>query len=174
MLKNVNGFESPTTVESLENIADLVRIEKVRIRQEMGILCLRLNELTALNSVLKNNQVKLKHQKGELGYPFMMFLTRQWNGEAGIYFLLRWDEKPFKFLGVILWENEWKIDQENEKRMEEATLWQLRKISTAGALDFLLEALNEKFVTIPTNNPEFLKPFAATPITTTDTTDTNE
>ena len=163
--------EVNSTVEQLENVAKLVIEERNRITKELEELCETLNSLTSLNEVLKENKVKLAYQKGELGYPFQLFLTRIWNGDASLNFLIRWDVKPFIHLSIILWENGWKPHPENTKKMEEATLWQLKRVSTKEALSFFLEALNERFVSIP-RGANSASP-TATPTTTT-TTDTTE
>lgn len=159
--------KSATTVEQLENIAKLVQEEKNRITKEFEDLCTILNKLSSLNEVLNANKVKLSYQKGELGYPFLLFLTRQWNGNASLNFLIRWDEKPYKHVSILLYENGWVPNTENTKLLEEATLWQLRRVSTKGALDFFLEALSERFVSIPRGAN------SASP-TATPTTDTTE
>ena len=147
--KTVSTSTQNTVENQLENIAVLVADERNRITTELQELCKELNKLTELNKVLNLNRVKLSFQKGELGYPFLLFLTRQWNGNASLNFLVRWDEKPYKHVSILLYENGWIPNTENNKLLEEATLWQLRRVSTKGALDFFLEALNERFVSIP-------------------------
>ena len=168
MRKSKTTIET-SIVEKLENIAELVMIERLRIKKELENLCTVLNKLSSLNEVLNANKVKLSFQKGELGYPFLLFLTRQWNGNASLNFLVRWDEKPYKHVSILLYENGWTPNTENSKLLEEATLWQLRRVSTKGALDFFLEALSERFVSIP-RGANSASP-TATP--TTITTDTN-